>query len=62
MFLGYSINFQHIMGLSRPDLSTVSKGICEAALHHLSVVKLSVHIDLSLSDVTSQVRNRMSDI
>lgn len=31
-------------------------------LHHLSVVQLSVHIDLSLGDVTRQVRNRMSDV
>ena len=31
-------------------------------LHHLSVVQLSVHIDLSLRDVTRQVRNRMSDV
>lgn len=29
---------------------------------YLSVVKLSVHIDLSLSDVTGQVRNRMGDV
>lgn len=29
---------------------------------HLSVVQLPIHIDLSLSDVSSQVRDRMSNI
>lgn len=38
------------------------KTVCVTALYYLSVVKLSVHIDLSLCDVTSQVRNRMSDV
>jgi len=29
---------------------------------YLSVVKLSVHINLSFSDVASQIRNRMGDV
>ena len=29
---------------------------------HLSVVQLSVHIDLALGDVASEIGNRMSDI
>ena len=36
------------------------------ALHHcllyLSVVQLSVHIDLTLSDVASEIRDRVSDV
>ena len=30
--------------------------------HHLSIVKLSVNIDLSLCDVTSQIGDWMGDI
>lgn len=43
-------------------VDTFSMSNTSTLLHHLSVVQLSVHIDLSLGDVTRQVRNRMSDV
>lgn len=43
-------------------VDTFSMSNTSTLLLHLSVVQLSVHIDLSLGDVTRQVRNRMSDV
>lgn len=43
-------------------VNTFSMSNTSTLLLHLSVVQLSVHIDLSLGDVTRQVRNRMSDV